>query len=270
VPPSALSISPNPPTLNEGNAISLSGIFTDPGTADTFTLTVDWGDGQTTTTNLAEGIRLFQLPHTYLDDGVASDSRTVVVTVTDDDLGSVTNSTTVTVNNLNPMLGNVAVTSSVFPGATATVTGSFSDASPLDAFTVTVNWGDGSAAQLLNFPAGPGSFNAQHQYLVVNSNALVTITLRDDDNGSALVTTNIVIRPLPDKARFLSISNAPNSRTILKLQGTPNAFYRVEGSASLVSWDTLGSRTAGADGLFEFEDATPPRPPRLFYRAVAP
>jgi hypothetical protein len=265
VTPSNLAISPEPLTLDESGSIVLTSAFTDPGAADTFVVTIHWGDGTTTTTNLQAGIRLFQAGHAYIDNATS-----VTVIVTDDDTGSVTNSAPITVNNVNPVLSNLAVTTPIPADSTATISGNYNDSSPADTFSLSIDWGDGSALQVFNYPAGPGAFSVPHQYTNAGVTMPVTLTLLDDDFGGVMITTNIVIGPRTGRPRFLSISNAPSSAIILKLQGTPSTTYRIEGSSNLQNWGTLGSRTAGVDGRFEFEDAALPRPPRSFYRAVTP
>ena len=66
-------------TVNMGSAYTVAATFTDPG-ADTWTATVDWGDGSTpgTVTTTAHS---FSLTHTY----AAANLYTVTVTVADDD-----------------------------------------------------------------------------------------------------------------------------------------------------------------------------------------
>lgn len=75
--------------IDEGGSVVLTGQFTDPGTDDTHTVTVDWGDGSRdviadVTTDS------FSLSHTYLDDpysGSAEAAYQVLVSVVDDDGG---------------------------------------------------------------------------------------------------------------------------------------------------------------------------------------
>src|SRR5439155_9635401 len=85
VAPTLTSISVSPTPLNEGSSVSLSGQFTDPSSADTFPVSVNWGDGsQTQTIPLGAGATSFNAgSHTYVDNGAYS----VSVYVTDDDSG---------------------------------------------------------------------------------------------------------------------------------------------------------------------------------------
>ncbi|MGB4966285.1 MAG: Ig-like domain repeat protein, partial [Microgenomates group bacterium] len=93
VAPSAIILSRTPTTINEGQSTALSGSFTDPGTLDTHTVTINWGDGSANTVlNLAAGVLTIpSTSHTYADDnpvGTPSDIYTITVTVADDDGGS--------------------------------------------------------------------------------------------------------------------------------------------------------------------------------------
>ena len=81
VAPSNVAVIPAASTLDEGGPISLDFTFDDPGTLDTHTYQIDWGDGNFTT-GAAAG-HGFAASHTYADNG----NYTVKVTVTDDDSG---------------------------------------------------------------------------------------------------------------------------------------------------------------------------------------
>jgi len=72
---------------------------------DTHTVEIDWGDGSTTTKlDLAAGVLTFgPESHQYLDDPAGStDDYTITVTVTDKDAGFDTETTSITVNNVDP------------------------------------------------------------------------------------------------------------------------------------------------------------------------
>ena len=110
-------------TVDEGALLSLTNIgqFTDPGfnnplnipaarPAETFTYSINWGDGTAADTGAADDRRpggagvptagSFDGQHTYADNGV----YTVTVTVFDDDGGTATQTFTVTVGNVTPTL----------------------------------------------------------------------------------------------------------------------------------------------------------------------
>jgi len=76
-------------TINKGDTYSSSGSFTDPD-ADTWTATVDYGDGSDSQPLILNPDKTFALSHTYSGGG----TYTVVVTITDSD-GGVGNDTAV-------------------------------------------------------------------------------------------------------------------------------------------------------------------------------
>ena len=67
--------------IGAGQAVTVSGAFTDPGTLDTHSVSINWGDGTTTDANVdqAAGTGTYQADHTFN----ASGRFNVVVTVTD-------------------------------------------------------------------------------------------------------------------------------------------------------------------------------------------
>jgi VCBS repeat-containing protein len=85
-------------TVNEGDIVSFSGWFTDPGSADTHTIAWDFGDGTTAAGTLTP-------THVYADNGV----YTVALTVTDDDGASTSDTLAVTVNNVAPNVETIFV-----------------------------------------------------------------------------------------------------------------------------------------------------------------
>ena len=104
VAPSNLQIDPIAPIDENGVAV-LKLTFDDPGTLDSHTVEVDWGDGTVETIAVAAGSRTFTANHQYLDDnptGTLADNYTVNVKVLDDDGGETTGSATAKVLNVPP------------------------------------------------------------------------------------------------------------------------------------------------------------------------
>ena len=124
-------------TVDEGSLYSGSGSFVDPG-ADTWTATVDYGDGSGVQALTLAG-KNFNLSHTYVDNGV----YTVTVTVTDDDGGSGSDVVEVTVLNVAPTV-DAGADAEVTSGETFDLVGTFSDPGILDAtWTWEIDWGFG-------------------------------------------------------------------------------------------------------------------------------
>jgi hypothetical protein len=227
-------------SANENSEVTLSTTITDPGTLERFTATVDWGDGQASSDSINLGItaisdqvvgntrfswnpttRVLTYKHTYLDDNptaTASDAKMVTVTVRDDDSTTVaTQATTVTVNNVVPTITDPANTS-VNANSEVTLSTTVTDPGTLDAFTATVNWGDGqTTADSINlgttviadqvvgntkFSWNPTTrvLTYKHTYLTGAGSGpkTVTVTVRDDDAATdATQTTTVTVNVVP-------------------------------------------------------------------------
>ena len=78
------------------------------------------------------------------------------LTLTDDDTGSDTESTSVVVNNVSPVLNYLTVSpESINEDQSVSLSGSFIDPGTQDKHTLYINWGDGSAAQVIGLAKGP-------------------------------------------------------------------------------------------------------------------
>ncbi|MGD9723903.1 MAG: PKD domain-containing protein [Pirellulales bacterium] len=226
-----LVVPPNQ-TVDEGSTLSIPNIgqFTDPGfdnpnntpspTSETFTYAINWGDGTApdtgpATIDAAGGIGSpttgsFDGSHIYADNGV----YTVTVTVIDDDGGTTSATFQVTVNNVAPTL-TVPGDQTVGRNAPLTLNdiGVFADpgfdnllnvgGETTERFTFSIDWGDGtsldSGPATIDQPGGPGvqtggSFNGQHVY-TTGGIYTVTVTVSDDDGGSASGTFLVYVGP---------------------------------------------------------------------------
>jgi hypothetical protein len=184
--------------IDENGVTTLTGKIVDPGTLDTFTLDVDWGD-PLSPNNVEEytfgaGTTDFSLTHQYLDDnpsGTPADTYTIGLVVTDDDTGKSTSSTPVTVRNVVPLLTNLSATTIDENGVT-TLKGKIVDPGTLDTFTLDVNWGDllsPNNVEQYTFAAGTTDFTLRHQYLDDNPSGTpvdaytIGLVVTDDDTG---------------------------------------------------------------------------------------
>jgi len=105
-----------------------------------------------TAINVITGQVSFSVQHQYLDDGIAdginpqngtaSDTSTIVVTIADDDTGSNAANTSVLVQNVGPQFINTVGTT-ILENSTATISAVILDPGTLDVFSVIVNWQDG-------------------------------------------------------------------------------------------------------------------------------
>lgn len=193
VDPVVTSVQASAATINEGDSITLMGTFSDPGTADSFTLTVSWGDGTTPdSVPLAAGATSFTLGHQYRDDNptnTPADANTIVVTITDKDGGSGMGDTTVTVNNLPPSLtitGPAAGT--LYPvNTTVSLATTITDAGVEDTETCRVVWDDGSLPETT-----PASCPTSHTFTTAGVYT-IQVTATDDDTGSDTQSVMIIV-----------------------------------------------------------------------------
>ncbi|MFZ4857237.1 MAG: PKD domain-containing protein [Desulfuromonadaceae bacterium] len=173
-------------TINEGGTFSSSGTFIDPG-ADTWSATVNYGDGSAVQTLILSG-KNFTLSHVYPQNG----AFTVTVTVTDSNSGVGSDTAIVTVNNVVPVV-NAGLDATINEGGTFSSSGTFIDPGA-DTWSATVNYGDGSAVQTLILSGK--NFTLSHVY-PQNGAFTVTVTVTDSNSGvgsdTAIVTVNNVV-----------------------------------------------------------------------------
>jgi hypothetical protein len=190
----------NPVTsIQENGVATLTGTITDPGTLDTFTLTINWDDPASpdnietyTFGASATGSQPFTLTHRYLDDnptGTASDAYIISVTLTDDDTETATSSATATISNVAPVVNSV-ISSAATPetrssNGIVSIGATITDVGILDTHVVTVDWGDGSAASVVAVDPVSRSFAGQHTY-ATGGIFTITVTAIDDDNGISI------------------------------------------------------------------------------------
>jgi PKD repeat protein len=181
-------------TVVEGEVVSFSGSFTDPGSADTHTIEWDFGDGTTTVGTLTPN-------HVYADNGI----YTVTLTVTDDDGGVGVDALTITANNIAPTV-NAGPDQTVNEGAVVSLDpATFNDLGTLDTHTATIDWGDGTAPEdgiISESPFGPpGSTSGANGTVTVdgshvyddNGTYTVTVTVTDDDGASTSDTFDVTV-----------------------------------------------------------------------------
>jgi hypothetical protein len=213
-----LDIAPSLSPVYEGDTAALGGNFTDPGTLDTHTVVVDWGDG-TTEGPVAvpgQGSGTFSIPHVYADDkpGTDPDTYTISANLSDKDGGFNIAATEITVLNLPPAVTINPVEDPVYEGTSFTLTGGFTDAGILDTHTAVIDWGDNIIEPLpVVQGSGIGTFSATHVYGSSGDYA-VTVNVTDDDFGSGFDTIGVTVETstLPAQVCFevsLAYNGAP-------------------------------------------------------------
>lgn len=182
-------------TVDEGDLVTIGPTFTDAGSADTHTATVDWGDGSPVE-NLGSVISPISATHTYVD----NNNYIVTITLTDDDSGVGTSTLTVTVKNVAPIASATPNTTGAVIGEIILFTGSQTDPGSADTFNYLWDFGDTQTSTLQN---PTHSYSSGGTYIV-------NLTVTDDDGGSGIssnieITVNDLIWELDSTWNLVSV-----------------------------------------------------------------
>lgn len=162
--------------VNEGDTVSFSGDFIDPGSGDTHIIEWDFGDSGTVSGILTP-------THVYADNGI----YTVTLTVTDDDGGTGSDTCAITVNNVAPTAEAGGPYEGII-GEAIVFTGSATDPGTADTLTYSWDFGDGS-------PTETGQ-TVSHTYSIQGTyTAILTVT--DDDSGVGTDTATVTVTEAP-------------------------------------------------------------------------
>jgi Ca2+-binding RTX toxin-like protein len=203
-------------TIDEGGTFTGSGSFTDPGTSDTWTATVDYGDGTGAQPLTLNADNTFDLNHVY----TAGGTFTVTVAVTDDDGGSGTGSFVVTAVNVPPVVTvsgpSIGVRGQPLP-FTLTATDSQAD---MDAgFTFEIDWGDGSPVEQIQGQSGTAATHA----FAEEGTFTITVTATDQDGAASdpvsqtveIEAAAIIDDPLNPGHTLLAVGGTEGNDTIV-------------------------------------------------------
>lgn len=241
--------------VDEGALFERLGSFADPG-EDTWTATVDFGDGSGKQGLALSGDKTFVLSHRYAQDG----RYEVSVIVADGDGEPAGATFSVTVGNVAPLVGPLGLSpTTLVESGTVIVTGSFSDPGLIDPHTLAIDWGDGTATPSVAFTqTAPGvyRFSAFHQYLddvpsqTASDICQVIVTVSDDRdarNTAAQVRVNNV-------APTISSVTGPTSPLLLGSAAPVSVTFSDPGQLDTITcsftWADGGAETVvpGADG----------------------
>ena len=181
-----------PPGILENGEVVLMGSVYDPGQFDSHVVSVNWGDGSSETTfGLDAGINSWPagLSHRYLNNAPEGRDYFITIRVSDNDSPRLygTMTVAVAVQNVAPVVQSLVLSSgsdAILEGQSVTLTGSYTDASPIDSHTVMVHWGDETSSPATVDPV-TRTFTATHRYRDNNTD-LEQISI--DTNGNIVVT----------------------------------------------------------------------------------
>ena len=187
VAPSVAQPQVDPSSSNEGQSVSASATFSDPGGApsgpDNHTCMVDWGDGTPVEAGALDQQALTCTgTHTYADDG----DYTITVTVTDDDDGQDSNTTLQTVDNLPPTINQITTNAPVPHGQPVTITVQASDPGVNDTLTYSFDCDDDGVYET----PGNGS-TGSCPFDPAQAASTLGVEVTDDDLGVATGTVEV-------------------------------------------------------------------------------
>ncbi|VEP17781.1 Outer membrane adhesin like proteiin (fragment) [Hyella patelloides LEGE 07179] len=168
--------------IDEGDVARFAVIANDPGN-DTLTYAWDFGDG-------SEILSGENVSHLFADNGLYD----VSVTVTDDDGASVTQSLTITVNNVTPTT-DPWLDKASNEGEIVSFNATFSDPGILDNHTVEWDFGDGSEIITETIASSKQTtYDLQQTHTYTDDGIYtVTLTISDDDGGVATNTMTVTV-----------------------------------------------------------------------------
>ena len=175
-------------SLVEGDSVTANVTVADPGVHDTFTLTLDFGDGSA---QLVQPVSAgsFSTSHAYPSAG----SRTLTASVTDRSGGVGTATAPLLVQPRNRAPSDLVISANaIVEGGTATLGGAFADLDAGDTHTVTVSWHDGTLDTTLTLGAGVTAFSATHVFNAAGSYTLGA-TVTDAAGASVAATTTVTV-----------------------------------------------------------------------------
>ena len=278
--------------IDEDGVTTLSGKIADQGTLDTFTLTVNWGDGRVEDYTFAAGVREFSIDHQYLDDPAGlPDQFEIRLTLVDDDLDMAVDAVNVGVANVPPVIQGLRQ-SAIFENQSTVLTGTIRDPGTLDTFQLEIDWGDplspGNIQTIdltapeegVTFDPKTGVFSVEHQYLDDNPTGTasdlytVKLTAKDDDGGvSPVATTTVkVFNVAPQLVEVTATNLFENGETMLAGRiidpGTLDTFtLKVDwGDGSAVETFTYAAGTTTFNETHQYLDDNPTGTPSDPYK----
>jgi PKD repeat protein len=149
---------------------------------------IDWGDGTAPEPGIVSPDKTVSGDHVYADDG----TYMVTVTVVDDDGDDGSDTFTVTVQNVAPVV-EAGLDQMVDEGTAVSLgPATFTDPGPGDAHTATIDWGDGTAPEP-GIVSPDKTVSGDHVY-ADDGSYTVTVTVTDDSDASGSDTLTVTVQ----------------------------------------------------------------------------
>jgi PKD repeat protein len=174
--------------VDEGSEFCSSGFILD-ADSPTYSAVVDYYDGSPIESLVLNEGNTFDLSHTYSEDGV----YTLMVTIFNEGMEYGSDTATVTVNNVAPVIESVSVSphNPYRPGESFELNGVFSDPGVDDTHTVRIEWGDGSST-IYNPELTDTEIQGSHSYEEAGEYTL-TVLVQDDDGGECDTSLSVIV-----------------------------------------------------------------------------
>lgn len=229
----------------EGDTFNQAGNFLDLDIDQTWSATVDYGDGTGVQPLVLSG-QTFTLNHVYADNGL----YTITVNVTDSLLAVGTSSINVNVANAAP--GVSVNPASGVEGSQINLIAALSDAGLLDTHTATVDFGDGSPLVSGSVSEILKSISAGHTY-ADNGTYTVSVTVTDNDGDSNTSTGTITVTNANPTGLITGAPSSAPAGSAISLNGSATD----PGSADTLEYAWTVTRngspfTSGAGADFNF------------------
>lgn len=171
------------------------GNYSDVGVLDTHTATINWGDGTSNTGTIDTTAGTISGTHTYPDENRDQSNNqipyTVTVTLTDDDTGTTTDTISMLITNVAPVLDAIANQEADEGQLVSFGPTSFTDPGVLDTHTATVDWGDGNTTSATVNQTG-NTVSGSHVF-ADNGTYVVSVTLADNGGAEHVQTFQVVV-----------------------------------------------------------------------------
>jgi FG-GAP-like repeat len=231
-------------------------------TAGSFTASIDWGDGVTTSGSVVGAAGSFTVEggHTYADEG--SEIATVTLTRTADQSSAAVQGAVAVAeaDNLTAHGTNLSVGANQdFNGTVATFTDAYTG-NTADDFTATIDWDDGTTTTgTVTGSNGSFTVSGEHTYTSAGTD-FAKITLTDDDPGTAkaTATTTVTINALAGQMVLNSATEGtalPNTTTVATFTDS-NLSDTAGGFTASINWGdgvTTTGTVVGSSGSFTVE-----------------
>jgi hypothetical protein len=188
--------------------------------------------------------------------GIADDDEyTIGLKVTDTDPDgslSATATTTITVENAAPAIQIELDKVAVDEAGLVTLHGTITDTGTADTHEVVIDWGDGSPAFIIELEAGQRTFEVSHTYTDDNPSGsaadlyTIQVNVSDDDGGTAIVSTDILVNNVPPV-----ITSISNSAATIGSVAEGNSVVLNAGFTDLGIADTHQATIDWGDGFIE-------------------